>query len=118
MRDVLNVIASAFLALAAWTATANPSQAETGTVRVVFGAAGVVAGVGNGEGTLAFQGKTYPFKISGASFGATLEFWTPIDRDHCGPACQSTRVNKRRIYPQPSPKPLRSNCNAAGLGAQ
>ena len=72
MRDVLSVIASAILALAAWTATANPSQAETGTVRVVFGTAGVVAGVGSGEGTLTFQGKTYPFKISGASFGTTL----------------------------------------------
>ena len=72
MRHVLSVIASAFLALAAWTATANPSQAETGTVRVVFGSAGVVAGVGSGEGTLTFHGNTYPFKISGASFGATL----------------------------------------------
>ncbi|WP_024515778.1 hypothetical protein [Bradyrhizobium sp. Tv2a-2] len=72
MRDVLSVITSAFLALAAWTATVKPSQAETGTVRVVFGSAGVVAGVGSGEGTLTFQGKTYPFKISGASFGATL----------------------------------------------
>ncbi|WP_027522281.1 hypothetical protein [Bradyrhizobium sp. Ec3.3] len=72
MRDVLSVITSAFLALAVWTATVNPSQAETGTVRVVFGAAGVVAGVGSGEGTLTFQGKTYPFTISGASFGATL----------------------------------------------
>jgi hypothetical protein len=72
MRDVLSLITSAFLAFAAWTATTNPSQAETGTVRVVFGSAGVVAGVGSGEGTLTFQGKTYPFKISGASFGATL----------------------------------------------
>ena len=72
MRDVLSVITCAFLALAAWTATVSPSQAETGTMRVVFGAAGVVAGGGSGEGTLTFQGKTYPFKISGASFGATL----------------------------------------------
>src|ERR1700745_3361360 len=72
MRDVLSVITSAFLALAAWTATVSPSQADTGTVRVVFGAAGVVAGVGNGEGMLTFHGKTYPLKISGASFGATL----------------------------------------------
>src|SRR6201981_588691 len=72
MRDILSVITTAFLALAAWTATVNPSQAETGTVRVVFGAAGVVAGVGSGEGTLTFHGKTYPFKISGAGFGATL----------------------------------------------
>jgi hypothetical protein len=72
MRDVLSVITCAFLTLAAWTATVSPSQAETGTVRVVFGAAGVVAGGGSGEGTLTFRGKTYPFKISGASFGATL----------------------------------------------
>ena len=72
MRYVHSVITSAFLTLAAWTATVNPAQAETGTVRVVFGAAGVVAGVGSGEGTLTFHGKTYPFKISGASFGATL----------------------------------------------
>jgi hypothetical protein len=72
MRDLLSVISSAFLALAAWTATVNPSQADAGTVRVAFGAAGVVAGVGNGEGTLTFHGKSYPFKISGASFGATL----------------------------------------------
>jgi hypothetical protein len=72
MRDVLSVITSAFLALAAWAATVNPSQAETGAVRVVFGTAGVVAGFGNGEGTLTFHGKTYPFAISGVSFGATL----------------------------------------------
>ena len=72
MGDLRGVIMSAFLALAAWTATVNPSQADTGTARVLFSAAGVVAGVGNGEGTLTFQGKTYPFKVSGASVGATL----------------------------------------------
>jgi len=72
MRDVLSVIASAFLVLAAWTAMVNPSQADTGTVRVVFGAAGVVAGVGNGKGTLTFHGNTYPFELSGVSIGATL----------------------------------------------
>ena len=72
MRDVLSVITSAFLTLAAWTATVNPSQADTGAVRIVFGAAGVVAGVGNGQGTLTLHGKTYPFEVSGASFGATL----------------------------------------------
>jgi hypothetical protein len=60
MRDVLSVITCAFLALAAWTATVSPSQAETGTVRVVVGSAGVVAGGGSGEGTLTFQGTTYP----------------------------------------------------------
>ena len=29
-------------------------------------------GAGNGKGTLTFHGKTYPFEVSGASFGATL----------------------------------------------
>jgi len=72
MRDFRSVIMSAFFALAAWTATVNPSQADTGTVHVLFGTAGVVAGVGNGKGTLTFHGKTYPFEVSGASLGATL----------------------------------------------
>src|SRR5258705_11904908 len=72
MRDFRSVITSAFLALAVWTATVNPSQADTGTVHVLFGTAGVVAGVGDGKGTLTFHGKTDPFGVSGASFGATL----------------------------------------------
>ena len=72
MRDFRSVITSAFLALAAWTAMVNPSQADTGTVRVLLGTAGVVAGVGSGKGTLTFHGKMYPFEISGASFGVTL----------------------------------------------
>jgi hypothetical protein len=72
MCDFRSLIASAFLALAAWTATVNPSQADTGTVRVLFSTAGVIAAVGDGRGTLTFHGKTYPFGVSGASFGATL----------------------------------------------
>ena len=72
MGDFRGVIMSAFLTLAAWTATVNPSQAGTGTVRVVFSAAGVVASVGSGRGTLTFHGNTYSFTVSGASFGATL----------------------------------------------
>jgi hypothetical protein len=72
MLDRRGIVVSAFLALAALTATVNPSQADTGTVHVLFGSSGVVAGVGNGKGTLTFHGKTYPFEVSGASFGATL----------------------------------------------
>jgi hypothetical protein len=56
----------------AWTAAVSPSQADSGTVRILFGSAGVVAGVGNGKGTLTLHGKTYPFEVSGASLGATL----------------------------------------------
>jgi hypothetical protein len=72
MRDFHNVITFAFLTLAAWMSTVNPSQADTGSVRVVFGTAGIVAAMGSGKGTLTFHGKTYPFEISGASVGATL----------------------------------------------
>jgi hypothetical protein len=70
--DLRNVIMSAALALAFWTAIATPSRADTGAVRVLFGTAGVVVGVGNGRGMLTFHGKTYPFEVSGASFGPSL----------------------------------------------
>lgn len=63
---------SAFLVLAVGITTVNPSRANTGTVRVLFGASGVIVSVGNGEGTLTFHGKTYPFGVSGASLGPTL----------------------------------------------
>jgi hypothetical protein len=72
MRDFRSVVTSAFLTLATWTATANPSQADTGIVRILVGSSGVVAGFVRGNGTLTFHGKSYPFEVSGASFGATL----------------------------------------------
>jgi hypothetical protein len=72
MRNFRSVIMAPFLALAASMPMVNPSQADTGAVRLVFGTAGIVAGVGNGKGMLTFHGKTYPFEISGASIGATL----------------------------------------------
>ena len=72
MRDFRGVTTSIVLALAASTAAANPSRADSGTVQVLFSTAGVVVGIGDGTGTLTFHGKTYPFRVSGASFGATL----------------------------------------------
>lgn len=72
MRYFSRAITSAVLVLAAWTVTVDPSRADTGAVRLVVGTAGIVAGTGSGKGTLTFHGKTYPFEISGASFGATL----------------------------------------------
>jgi hypothetical protein len=72
MLDRRRIVMSAFLSLAAWTTTVNPSQADTGTVRILFGASGAIVGVGNGDGVLTFHGKTYPFEVSGVSFGATL----------------------------------------------
>jgi hypothetical protein len=72
MRTFRSVITSAFVALAVLAAWGEPSQADTGTVRVLFGTSGVVLGVGNGNGTLTLHGKTHPFEVSGASIGPTL----------------------------------------------
>jgi hypothetical protein len=41
-------------------ATTPPAHAETGTVRISGGSAGFIVGVGGGQGTLRFRGKTYP----------------------------------------------------------
>jgi hypothetical protein len=72
MRNLRRVIGFAFFVLAAWTAMVNPSRADTGTVHVLFGRSGILVGMGSGKGTLTFHGKTYPFEVSGMSFGATL----------------------------------------------
>jgi hypothetical protein len=53
-------------------ATAVPSQADTCTLRIVFGKAGLLAAIGSGEGVLTFHGKHYPFIVAGASVGATI----------------------------------------------
>ena len=50
----------------------TPSQAETGTVAVVFNKGGFIVGVGGGEGVLIFRGKPYPFTVSGMSVGFTI----------------------------------------------
>jgi hypothetical protein len=51
---------------------AQPSQAETGNVRVVFTKGGFIVGVGGGEGMLYFRGRPYPFRVSGMSVGFTI----------------------------------------------
>ena len=71
-------ILCAMLTMFLWNATATPSQAETGTLRVVFGKAGLVAAVGSGEGILTFHGKHYPFLVVGGSIGATLAASTTV----------------------------------------
>jgi hypothetical protein len=51
---------------------ATPSQADTGTVRVVFTKGGFIVGVGGGNGVLFFRGQRYPFRVSGMSVGFTI----------------------------------------------
>lgn len=51
---------------------ASPSQADTGTVRVIFTKGGLVVGVGGGHGVLNFRGHNYRFTVSGMSLGFTI----------------------------------------------
>jgi hypothetical protein len=62
------------LALAGLLASgiATSARAETGAVRVIFTKGGFIVGVGGGHGVLTFRGHHYPFRVSGASFGATI----------------------------------------------
>src|SRR3979409_350879 len=60
------------LGLLTSVSTATPTRAETGQVRVVFTKAGFIVGVGGGRGVLTFRGRNYPFRVSGASLGATI----------------------------------------------
>lgn len=71
-------ILCALLILFFWSATAAPSQADTGKLRVVFGKAGVVGAVGHGKGILTFHGNHYRFLVVGASIGTTLALTTRV----------------------------------------
>jgi hypothetical protein len=72
MRHRTSIVLAALLALFALAAVATPSQAETGSVRVVFTKGGFIIGVGGGNGVLTFRGHHYPFTVSGMSIGATI----------------------------------------------
>src|ERR1700721_1172203 len=71
-RNVRTMICAAVLGLAAVASASTASQAETGSVRVVFTKGGFIIGVGGGHGVLTFRGRHYPFRVSGISFGATI----------------------------------------------
>ena len=49
-----------------------PGWAATGTVRIEIAKAGFIVGVGGGRGTLVFEGRRYPLRVGGLSFGATI----------------------------------------------
>ena len=72
MKFQMRIMQGALLVLFALGGLATPSQAETGSVRVVFTKAGFIVGVGAGRGILTFRGRHYPFRVSGMSFGATI----------------------------------------------
>jgi hypothetical protein len=49
-----------------------PGWAATGTINVEIAKAGFIVGIGGGRGTLVFQGRRYPLRVGGLSFGATI----------------------------------------------
>ncbi|MGY4625644.1 hypothetical protein [Bradyrhizobium sp. USDA 4486] len=62
----------ALLLLALGVAVPTPSLAQAaGHVRAKIVKAGLLVGGGAGGGVLTYRGKTYPFRISGLSFGIT-----------------------------------------------
>ena len=69
---VRTLICGALLGLVAVASVSTASQAETGSVRVVFTKAGFIVGVGGGRGILTFHGRHYRFRVSGMSLGATI----------------------------------------------
>ena len=69
-RYVVRFFGAALIALAC--AAASPSQADTGTVRVVFNKGGFIVGGGSGRGILTFKGRQYSFGVSGISVGFTI----------------------------------------------
>jgi hypothetical protein len=71
-------ILCAVFTLFLWSANATSSRADSGTLQVVFGKAGLVAAIGNGEGVLTFHGKRFGFEVAGASIGPTLALSTTV----------------------------------------
>jgi len=71
-RRAFRLIALLLLAVGL-TMPATPSFAQAaGHVGVKIVKAGLLVGGGAGNGVLTYRGKTYPFKISGLSFGITV----------------------------------------------
>ncbi|QOZ53204.1 hypothetical protein [Bradyrhizobium sp. CCBAU 53338] len=68
---MLRLMAMLLLALGL-AVPATPSFAQAaGHVRVKIVKAGLLVGGGIGSGTLVYRGKTYPFRVTGLSFGIT-----------------------------------------------
>jgi hypothetical protein len=49
-----------------------PASAGTGRIALEIGGAGFIIGVSGGRGQLAFQGRSYPLSVGGASLGFTI----------------------------------------------
>jgi hypothetical protein len=68
----LSSIRNLVLLAAMLAACLSPARADSGTVRISFIKAGWVVGGSYGNGTLTFQGRTYPLSVGGLSYGLTF----------------------------------------------
>jgi len=71
-KNLQALVCAVVIGLLGAVSVSTPSQAETGTIRVVFTRGGFIIGVGGGQGVLTFRGRQYPFSVSGMSIGATI----------------------------------------------
>ena len=55
--------------IAAVVVIVSPAQAGTGTVHLRIVKGGLIIGGGGGDGTLTFNGRTFPLRISGVGIG-------------------------------------------------
>jgi hypothetical protein len=62
-------LTAATLATAMLVGLSTPSQAASGSVRLVVTKAGFIIGAGGGHGTLNFQGRSYRLSVGGLSIG-------------------------------------------------
>ena len=62
----------ALLTLLAAFFAVHPAHAKIGFLRVTFTKAGLVAGAGLGHGVLTYDGREYPFRVSGLSLGLAI----------------------------------------------
>lgn len=80
MANVLKLVPYNLLAAALWVAPVSATdvdktridQTPSGTVLIDESQFGLIVGGSTGQGTLTYQGKTYPFEIGGISVGATI----------------------------------------------
>jgi hypothetical protein len=63
IKSISAVVAATFIAASA------PAFADSGAVRLRMANAGFIVGIGGGDGTLTFRGRTYPLRIGGISLG-------------------------------------------------
>jgi hypothetical protein len=68
-RSKLQIVSWFLLTLVVCSPLSWPSQAQMGSVRVVFTKLGLIGGAGAGHGVLTYRGREYPFRVSGLSLG-------------------------------------------------